>query len=151
MRINMGNQQLPLTIWADLENICPPEEPVPVKPAIGRTIRYRDDGPRPDYSAFISYSEEDFQQVQGTMVLAMPADLEPEIRFGQSHSQGQYEKEKIFRLRSRVGSVIHVDSSITEQPGVELWVLIVRSSQRQVAMSEDLHSALNGTGGKVLR
>ena len=147
MRINIGNQQLPRTIWADLDNICPPEEPVPVEPAIGRTIRYRDDGPRPDYSAFISYSEEDFLQVQGTMVLAMPADLNPKSAMAKAILR-EYDKEKIFRLRPRVGSVIHVDSSITDQPGVELWLLIVRSSQRQVAMIEDLHSALKELAGK---
>ena len=125
MRINIGNQQLPRTIWADLDNICPPEEPVPVESAIGRTIRYRDDGPRPSYSAFISYSEEDFLQVQGTMVLAMPADLNPKSAMAKAILR-EYDKEKIFRLRPRVGSVIHVDSSITEQPGVELWLLIVK-------------------------
>ena len=99
------------------------------------------------YSAFISYSEEDFLQVQGTMVLAMPADLNPKSAMAKAILR-EYDKEKIFRLRPRVGSIVHVDSSITEQPGVELWLLIVRSSQRQVAMSEDLHSALKELAGK---
>ena len=45
-------------------------------------------------------------------------------------------------MRPKVGSVIHVDSTITGHPEVNLLLLIVRSSQRQVAMMEDLYSAL---------
>ena len=54
----------------------------------------------------------------------------------------EYDKERIFKLKPKVGSVIHVDANITGQPGVNLWLLIVKSSQRQVAMTEDLYSTL---------
>ena len=81
------------------------------------------------------------------MVLAMPADLNPKSAMAKAILR-EYDKEKIFKLRPRVGSVIHVDSTITGQPGVDLWLLIVRSSQRQVAMIEDLYSALKELAGK---
>ena len=141
MKINMEDQRLPRSIWADLENICPPVESKEKESPIGRYIRYKDDGIRPDYSAFISYSDEDFLQVQGHMVLAMPADMNPKSAMAQAILR-EYDKERIFKLRPKVGSVIHVDSTITGQPGTNLWLLIVRSSQRQVVLMEDLYSTL---------
>ena len=80
MRINCEDQQLPRAIWADLEDVCRSEESSKTDPPVGRFIRYKDNGSRPDYSAFITYSTEDFLQVQGTMVMAMPADLNPRSR-----------------------------------------------------------------------
>ena len=71
---------------------------------VGRYIRYRDNGRRPDYSAFIAYSNEDFLQVQGDMVLAMPADLNPKSAMAQAILR-EYDKERIFELRPKVGSV----------------------------------------------
>ena len=141
MRINGEDQQLPRAIWVDLDDICPPKDSPETDPPVGRTIRYKDTGSRPDYSAFISYSTEDFLQVQGTLVMAMPADLNPRSAMAKAILR-EYDKEEIFRLRPKVGSVIHVDSTITGHPEVNLLLLIVRSSQRQVAMMEDLYSAL---------
>ena len=141
MKTNLDGQNLPRSIWTDLENICPARESKEKEPPIGRYIRYKDKGIRPNYSAFISYSEEDFLSVQGNQVLAMPADMNPRSAMAQAILR-EYDKERIFRLRPKVGSVIHVDSHITGQPGVNLWLLIVRSSQWQVALLEDLHSTL---------
>ena len=81
------------------------------------------------------------------MVLAMPADLNPRSAMAQAILR-EYDKERIFKLRPKVGSVIHVNSTITGQPGVNLWLLIVRSSQRQVVMMEDLYSALKELAGR---
>ena len=54
----------------------------------------------------------------------------------------EYDRDRIFKLPLKVGSVIHVDPFITGQPGVNLWLLIVRSSQRQVVLREDLYLTL---------
>ena len=64
--------------------------------------------------------------------MAMPADLDP-----RSAILREYDKERIFRLSRKVGSVIHVDSTIKLE--VNLMLLIVRKSQPQV---KDLYSAL---------
>ena len=141
MRINVGEQNLPRSIWVDLDDICPPKGSQDKESPVGRNIHYRDDGLRPDYSTFIAYSNEDFLQVSGDMVLAMPADLNPKSAMAQAILR-EYDKERIFKLRPKVGSVIHVDTDITRQPGVNLWLLIVKSSPRQIAMTEDLYSAL---------
>ena len=148
MKINLDGQKLPRSIWTDLENICPARESKEKEPPIGRYIRYKDKGIRPNYSAFISYSEEDFLSVQGNQVLAMPADMNPRSAMAQAILR-EYDKERIFRLRPKVGSVIHVDSDITGQPGVNLWLLIVRSSQWQVALLEDLHSTLQELASRL--
>ena len=86
--------------------------------------------------------------VQGNLVLAMPADLNPRSAMAQAILR-EYDKERIFKLRPKVGSVIHVDSDITGQPGVNLWLLIVRSSQWQVALLEDLHSTLQELASRL--
>ena len=150
MRINTEDQRLPRSIWVDLENICPPMESKEEESQIGRYIRYKDDGVRPDYSAFISYSNDDFLQVQGNMVLAMPADMNPKSAMAQAILR-EYDKERIFRLRPKVGSVIHVDSTITGQPGVNLWLLIVRSSQRRVVHDGRSVLCFEGIGRTIPR
>ena len=65
MRINGEDQRLPHATWADLKNICSPPPKCSQKkdPPVKRTFGYRDEGSRPDYSAFISYSTEDFLPV----------------------------------------------------------------------------------------
>ena len=141
MKINRQGQPLARPIWKDLETICPPQTLQEEEPTIGRMIRYKDQGLRPEYSSFISYSEEDFLQVQGNLVLAMPADLNPRSAMAQAILR-EYDKEKIFRLRPKVGSVIHVGAAITGSPEISVWLLIVRSSSKQAIMMEDLYSAL---------
>ena len=79
--------------------------------------------------------------------MAMPADLNPRSAMAKAILR-EYDKEEIFRLRPKVGSVIHVDSTITGQPEVNLLLLIVRSSQRQVAMMEDLYTTLRKVAGR---
>ena len=143
MRVNREDQQLLRPIWKDLETICPPQATQEEEPTIGRTIKYKDQGERPQYSPFISYSTEDFLQVQGHLVLAMPADLNPRSAMAQAVLR-EYDKEKIFKLRLGVGSVIQVGAAITGSPDINVWLMIVRSSCKRAIMMEDLYSALQG-------
>ena len=135
-----ADQLLPRAIWVVLENIYPSKDSQEMVPRVERTIRYNEAQPRPVYSAFISYSTEDFLQVQGIMATAMPANLNPRAAMAQAILR-EYDKETIFRLRPKLSSAIHVDSTITGKA----------RSESVVAHSEKFSATGSHDGRSVFR
>ena len=91
---------------------------------------------RPDYSDLIWFDDSDFSQQYGNIVIAMPADLQPKSAVARAILREQ-DPERVFKLKPRVGHLLHLNPRFTGIPGHNILLLITRASSRDVVLTED--------------
>ena len=140
--INADNRPVARSVWCDRNAI---EEgvskPNPLEdPPVGKEFIYRGVY-RPNSSEFIVYEQVDLLQVEGAIAICCPADL---ISFSAvtRYVLREYGVDPIFRRRPQVGSVVHLDPSVTLVPNRHVFLLFTRAHNREVLLHEMLHSCL---------
>ena len=140
--MNADNRPIARSVWCDrnaIEEGVSKPDPLP-DPPIGKEFVYRGLF-RPNSAEFIVYEQEDLLQVQDAIAICCPADL---ISFSAvtRYVLREYGVDAIFNRRPQVGSVVHLDPSVTLLPNKHVFLLFTRANNRQVLLHETLHRCL---------
>ena len=128
-------------IWKQKDEILAHRDRRCEEPTVGRMMIFRNSMKRPDYSEFIWFDESDFSQQYGNIVIAMPADLQPKSAVARAILREQ-DPERVFKLKPRVGHLLHLNPRFTGIPGHNILLLITRASSRDVVLTEDWMQSL---------
>ena len=123
-------------IWKQRGEILAHRDRIHEEPTVGRMLIFRNTMKRPDYSELIWFDESDFSQQYGNIVIAMPADLQPKSAVARAILREQ-DPERVFKLKPRVGHLLHLNPRFTGIPGHNILLLITRASSRDVVLTED--------------
>ena len=118
------------------EDILAHQDRINLEPAVGRMLIFKNASKRPDYSELIWYEESDFSQQYGNIVLAMPADLQPRSAVARAILREQ-NTERIFKLKPKVGHLLHLNPRFTGIPGHNIFLLITKASSKDEVLTED--------------
>ena len=112
------------------------QDRINIEPTVGRMLIFRNSCRRPNYSELIWYDESDFSQQHGNIVIAMPADLQPKSAVARAVLR-EHNAETIFKLKPRVGHMLHLNPRFTGIPGHNVFLLITRASSKDEVLTED--------------
>ena len=136
IHLHAENQRRKEDIWKQRGEILAYRDQKNEEPTVGRMLIFRNSAKRPEYSDLIWFDESDFSQQYGNIVIAMPADLQPKSAVARAILR-EHDPESIFKMKPRVGHMLHLNPRFTGIPGHNIFLLFTRASSRDVVLTED--------------
>ena len=148
-RANTDNRPIKRSVWCDRNSIeeSSSKPDSRSEPPIGKEFIYRG-CLRPHSADFIVYDQSDLLQVQTVIAVSCSADLVSYSAVTR-YVLREYGTDAIFNRRPQVGSVIHLDPSVTLVRDKHVFLLITRATNRDPLLHETLHSCLSVLSAKL--